>query len=186
MIFPENTDYYRSYAPLFGKLAKELTRQEARADFNHMMEHRGERWEELRSFFEDDRIRPDMSDELVQELDSWFQRSVELIPPGEPNPYAPEPRLQSVWFCFSYDFAIMLGDIAIYRNPHLKWSLSRSRAKRSADYNEPVILGFRNAPDDGFEYCCKGVTAAHGHRAVDNEADPDEFVQILAQLNAIA
>jgi hypothetical protein len=153
----------------------ELTRKQARAEFDKLMSEKGTRIELLRDFLRANSVELRSSDDGVQELNDWFLREVEpsLDKPG---------RLKPIWYAVVNDIALFLGDVMIERNPGLKWEMY-TKGKTNISYHRHVIMGFSKSPNPDYNVDIDRVVGTVGHRVVgDLEVDPDLFVSALSSV----
>lgn len=132
----------------------ELTRGEARANFDALMASKDERIEQLRRLVATDGVDLDGWPEGVQRLNDWYVANV------QPHPTEVE-RLEHLWYSVATDIAVLLGESLVRRSGgRLRWELY-VWGKRNVSYHRPVVMGF-DAPNPRYNADYIGVVTQEG------------------------
>lgn len=170
---------YEPYVPLLARPLHELSRGEARAEFERLMFAKGERIEELRRLLEQNGVLLRGDDAGLEQLDVWACAEVEASPENSS-------RLRNVWYAVVNDLALFLGDVIIERSPVLRWELFTAGAK-NISYHRHVIMGFTRVPNSRYDFDIDRLVATHLVRVVGGlPEDTDYFVKIVQHTQTIA
>jgi hypothetical protein len=153
-----NWDSYEIYQPGAIGPAHELSRADARREFDTLMKAVPGRIEMLRRLLAANGVALANTDTGIQDLNDWFLSNV------EPDPAKPG-RLLPEWYSVVRDVALFLGDTLIGRCPGLAWQFFTG-GKSDAAYQRPVIMGFTQVPNPKFNLDLEGAVAAYGHRII--------------------
>ncbi|WP_191283096.1 hypothetical protein [Pseudolysinimonas yzui] len=118
------------------KAFDELTPSEARSLFARLMDGRSERAEMIARFARANGLRWSGKEEDLQPLNDLFIEGVDF--------YADSGLPTYSWVSIAWDVALLVGDFAIARDPHLKWAIGRG-GKRMQGFQSPVIVGHPGA-----------------------------------------
>jgi hypothetical protein len=155
-----------------------LSRKDARAAYERLMEMKDARREQLVKLLAADGVEFDGSDAAVQALTDWFARSVERSPS---NPAEPA----SEWLSVALDIGLLLGDLLIERAPGLEWVFFDRGGPRNLSYRRPVVMGF-DVPNKNYNADFGWIARRYAYNAVAGQAgdEPDLFLRALrAQLD---
>lgn len=126
---------YELYQPVRFGLHSELSRKDARAEYENLMSQKDQRVALLADLVAHDGVTLDWSDESVQALNGWFADHAE----------EDEERrgfIAGRWVSVAIDIALYLGEILITRHPHLRWEFYTWGGKRAHGFHQAVIMGF--------------------------------------------
>ncbi|OHU47767.1 hypothetical protein BKG83_24435 [Mycobacteroides chelonae] len=130
---------YEIFKPAVYGLPEQLSRADARKNYDQWIAQKSQRIEQLHRLLELNGFQLDTSDEKIQQLNDWFIDHV------EPNP-KPTPEmagaLDGLWYSVAFDIAAFLGDVMIERDPRLYWHLFVPRNPKYVGYQNHVIHGF--------------------------------------------
>lgn len=129
---------YRPFDPPFAKPHHEMTRKEARADFDAVVGSIGERLSALSGLLERNGIvlQGNLSPDDLSRIEKWYRDNLS----GD----ASTQELRPYWYGVSHDIGVYLGQCLIARCPWLKWELVTAPRSDFA-FHQPVVAGFRNA-----------------------------------------
>lgn len=181
---PATLDDYPANVPPFPVPPRELSRDEAQANFDHYMAVKGQRWQVIRKLLRDDALTPAMTDTKIQELDDWYQNAVTIAPDSEKTFSHrgfewQSHRMESVWYCIGEDLGLMLGDTVIYRFPHLEWSLCTFGGRRFVNRHRLVVTGHTRPPFNGHCVPYLNLVVSHGHASATAVKQPARFVELM-------
>lgn len=169
----------------------ELSPAQAKANFDHYMESKQQRWHVIRELLQDDELTPAMSDGKIQELDDWYQGAVTIEPGSEYVETClgidcPSYRMEPIWYCIGEDLGLMLGDVSIYRFPHLKWAVCTFGGKNYSNRHRTVVVGHKKAPSKRHCVPYINLVVSHGHTCATKVDQPTRFVDLLSFIAEIA
>lgn len=181
---PDCLDHYPANEPPWPYPPRELSRAQARANFEHYMDSKQERWEVIRNLLQDDDLTPSMTDAKWQELDYWYQSAVAIRPGSESTitykgANIETHRMESIWYCIGEDLGLMLGDTVISRFPHLKWTLCTFGGRRFVNRHRIVVVGHKNPPYKGHCVPYLNLVVSHGLVCATAVKQPRRFVELL-------
>lgn len=146
----------------------EVTKREARAAFQRLMEAKAERIAELERLLARNGVGLSSDNRAVQTLNDWFRSEVE----GDPA----TGRLRPFWYAVVNDVALFLGDVIVERGPGLKWVMFDKGARDDA-FQRHVIMGFSGVVNPKYNVDIDGLLATYGHRIVSGQGvDRNAFV----------
>lgn len=188
---PTTLDHYPANTPPFIAPPHELSTTQARANFNYYMAIKDQRWQLMRSLLQDDSLTPAMPDSKVQELDDWYQNAVTIRPGSDyvetvGGIDCPSYRMEPIWYCIGVDLGLMLGDVSIYRFPHLKWDLCDFGGKNYSNRHRTVVRGHKRAPSKRHCIPYINLVVSHGHTCATEVDQPTRFVDLLNFVTDIA
>lgn len=163
---------YAPYDPGVRGPLHELSRGDAKAAFERLMDAKDERVEALRKLAAANGVDLDGSDSSVQDLNDWFRTNMEA------DLEAPD-RLASLWYSVVNDIALYLGDLVIGAAPHLHWTMFDA-GKRDAAFQRHVIMGFTQVPNAKYNLDIDMAVATYAHRVIaGQEVDEQFFYRVL-------
>ncbi len=172
-------DGYGPYMPLHEGLLGDLTRKQAREEFNHLMGEKAARIRELRSLLRANEVRCGVDDQAIQDLNDWFRVNVQA------NPDRPE-RLENIWYAVVNDIALDLGDVIISRSPGLRWTMFVS-GKRNIAYQRHVIAGFTGVANPKYCVDIDIFVATYAHQVIAGEqVEADGFLRAVLHCASVA
>ncbi|CPW99320.1 Uncharacterised protein [Mycobacteroides abscessus] len=161
--WPVNWSEYEPFARVGGfAWGVDLSREDAVARYNQVVECAPERIEALRGLARAHGLDFGPAPEQLDKLNEWFINSVE----DAPGAYTLRPECHSVL----YDITIFIGQTLVERNPALRWSVTTKGSRRTVPhFQETVVSGFKDAPYglDVFEHVLRvgaAATALNGLR----------------------
>lgn len=149
--------------------AQDLSRAEARANYNRLMELKADRIQMLSCLLSANGIQLSADDDGVQRLNDFFVQNV-TEDPDRPTAILPE------WISVTFDVALFLGDAMIAHHPSLHWEL-HVWGKRNFDYQRAVISGFRNVQVKNYAKGLIDRLLGYAHE-IANQANGPEIVTI--------
>lgn len=162
---------YEPYQPKVPGLYRDLSRRDARNQYNDVMERREERIEQLAGLVGRNGVTFGRTDEALLALGEWYVTSVT---PDQSD----RSRLSPVWFAVSFDIALLLGEIMIQRVAGLRWEFY-VWGKTDMAYQRHVIMGF-HTPDPRMNIDPQRVISVIGHRAMNGtELELHAFVGMV-------
>lgn len=171
-------DDYEIFDPQVERPLAELTRAEARAHYELVMDSKDDRIRELKKLAAAAGIELDGSEKALQAFNDWFIENV------EPDPVSPD-QARGRWFSVTHDLSLYLADLILAKHPHLHWTLLEG-GKRDLSYQRPVLVGFRNAhPTYAVDLDYALTQYANGLARGEHE-EPDLFVQLLRWPDKVA
>lgn len=170
---------YEPYHPLFPVPSNELSRKDARAEFDQLIGNKQVRIEALGQLLRLNGVRLGKDDGSLQEINAWVDANAELEPDNDD-------RLRSIWYAVTNDVALFLGEIIIERFPNLHWELF-VRGARDVSYHRPVLMGFTKAQNPKYNIDIAQAVAVHLVRVANGlEADEHFFVQLVNSMARFA
>lgn len=116
---------------------EQVSRAEARREFDRVMQTRATRIAGLRRLLASNGVALGDDEGSVQALNDWYSSHV------EPDPRRPPGHLRPPWYSVSHDIALFLGELILARHPNLRWEFVTG-GRRGIDYQQHVIMGFRS------------------------------------------
>jgi len=162
---------YAPYELRFEGPRNELSRSQAREEFEHIMAARVERRDQLASLLEVNGVELSNTDAEIQELNDWL---VDNIEESDHTPGVPE----SWWFAVTFDVAIFLGDVVIDRAPGLHWSLFTA-GERDISYQRPVIVGFAKVKNPKYNLDFDRLLATWAYQIVAGNRPPSTLAEVI-------
>lgn len=165
---------YELYHPARPGLPSELSREDARVEFENLIAQKDNRIAQLADLVRHDGVTLDRSDESIQALNDWFIAHAE-------EDEVRRGFISGRWVSVAIDIALHLGDTLIARHTNLRWEFYTWGGKRANGYQEPVIMGF-STEDSKFRTNLALVDSIirTGNAIVLGEPDRLEFVELLA------
>lgn len=161
-------DDYAPLSPGVSRPLHEVSKREARAAFQRLMEAKDERILALRNLLEVNGITLSSSDDGIQVVNDWFRMEVE----GDKE----KGGLVSYWYGVVNDLALFLGDVIIERAPSLGWFMF-DKGSRDVSFQRHVIMGFTGVSNPKYNVDIDLLLATYAHRIVANEkVEVDAFV----------
>ncbi len=130
---------YLPYVSVHGVPFGELTRRQARVEFEAMMAARPERKAELVELLRVNGVVMSEGVAGLVALDDWFFRHVDT---EDSDPC----QLTGLWSSVAIDSGLLLGDLAVELCPGLRWELF-TRGKSYREFHYPVLTGYTNVED---------------------------------------
>jgi hypothetical protein len=159
---------YSPFDPGVTQPLHEVTKREARAAFNRLMEAKDDRVSELRRLLADNGVALASDDAGLQVVNDWFRNEVE----GNPE----TGRLRNIWYAVVNDLALFLGDVMIERCPNLKWVMF-DKGARDVSFQRHVIMGFTKVANPKYNVDIDLMLGIYGHRIIAGErVNANEFV----------
>lgn len=164
-------DDYQIFDPKVDRPLSELPRKRARAAFEHLLDNKELRIQELRRLAQANGIDLDAGGGLKQ-LNSWFVENVES------NSEEPD-RLSDRWYSVVNDIGLYLGDKVIAQSGgKLNWRFHTAR-KSDMSYQRHVVAGF-DVENPNYHVDFDLLVGMYGHRIVRNEdVDTDYFCLLV-------
>jgi hypothetical protein len=153
-----NWNGYEIYHPSTPGPAHELSRVDARREYDTLMAAVPRRIEMLRQLLAAYGVALAGTDAGIQDLNDWFLGNV------EPDPVRPG-RLLSEWYSVVRDVALFLGETLIGRCPGLRWEFF-TWGKKDVAYQHHVIMGFARVPNPKYSLDLEAAVCAYGHRII--------------------
>ena len=153
-------DGYLPFDPGVSRPLHEVTKREARAAFNRLMDAKDDRLAELGGLLRLNGIELTSSDDGLQDLNDWFRAEVE----GDPS----TGRLRPIWYAVVNDISLLLGDAMIQRSLNLRWVFYDTGAK-DLSYQRHVIMGFSKVANPRYSVDIDLLLATYGHRIVSGQ-----------------
>lgn len=165
---------YVCFDPGVDRPLDQVTRGEAKAHFNLLMEQKDERINQINILVAKSGVTLTDSDESIQELNDWFVNNVEASP-TDPD------SLKPIWYSVVNDIALFLGEVFIKRSGgKLRWELF-VYGKKDLSYQRPVVMGFTKVKNKKYNIDFDLAIGMYGHRVISHESDdePDYFLDII-------
>lgn len=172
---------YVCFDPGVDRPLDQVTRAEAKAHFNLVMEQKEERITQLKALVAKSGITLTGTDKSIQQLNDWFFKHVEPSPTDTDS-------LKPIWYSVVNDISLFLGELVIRRSEgKLRWELF-TYGKRDVSYQRPVLMGFTKVKDKKYNRDLDLAIGMYGHRVISHEADDerDYFLQLIRTIIAYA
>lgn len=170
-----NFEDYALYDPGVKGVWRDLSRREARAAFDRLMDEKCRRIKELKSLLVACGLEIDTSDSSLAALNGWLVSNVQ-VSSDLPDRLTPE------WYSVSTDVGLYLGEVLIERAPNLHWHFFVG-SRRDESYQEPVVTGFRDTPDPSYYVNLAFRVVGLGHRVIHGLPTPVDFFEHLISDN---
>lgn len=164
---------YELYVPVTRGLHSEMSRPDARAEYENLMANRPGRIAMLGALVAHDGVRLDGSDDSVQALNEWFVENVEedTIARG---------LISGRWVSVAIDVSLYLGDLLIARHPNLRWELYTWGGKRADGYHQAVLMGFASEdPQWHTNLAIEPIVLAVGNAAIMGDKSSSRFARLV-------
>lgn len=152
-----NWEDYQIYDPGTRGPLHELSRRDARAAFERLMQAKQSRIRMLQRLAKSNGFELDGSDGSIQDLNDWFRREVAADPDREG-------RLEGRWYSVVNDIALYLGDLMIERNPRLRWDFFTG-GRKDASFQRHALVGFA-VSNPKYNVDIDRLVATYAHRTV--------------------
>jgi hypothetical protein len=139
---------YPVYTPPHMANVRDLTKEEAAENFQYFLEHLPVRTEALYSFLSQYKVAPDLDDDGLWSVSTWFSEEGSLL-----LAYVPPVKAIHTFLCFDpkwegkhisfnviFDLGIFLAQCLMRRNPKLKWFLAHGGARGAGPSNTGYYL----------------------------------------------
>jgi len=170
---------YEATPPVVDRPLGEVTRREAEAAFDQLMEIKADRKDQLVQLLERNGVATDDSDSRlwVRRVAAWIVDSVE--PKGA--------SIEDIWFVVAQDVGLTLGDLMIRDTEgRLEWRLFTAGATDLA-YQRPVVMGFERTSNAKYNYDPILWTANYAIAASQNQSKtPDQLADAYALVRSFA
>jgi hypothetical protein len=169
---------YALFTPLYSGAPAELSWQEARAAFDHLLDARRERIGELEGLLARNGVPSSYADgaPALQPVNDWLRLNIEPLP-DRADELAPR------WYSVLVDVALWLGEELIRRNPTLRWKMV-DRPRRDASFQRAVLAGFRREPWPSYYVDIERLLSVYAHRLVDpvdGDSEPFDYFEELIE-----
>lgn len=159
---------YVPFDPGVDRPLHEVSRREARAAFDRLMDAKADRIEELRRLLDDNGVHLSADNAGLQSLNDWFRNEVEG--------HTESGRLLPRWYSVVNDVALFIGDVIIDRCLGVSWVMF-DHGKRDAAYQRHVLMGFGGVPNPKYNVDVDLLVATYAHRVIAGQpVEADAFV----------
>lgn len=130
------TDFsgYKPFQPLYRGRLEDLSAREAKQSFDHLMQAKADRIDELRNLLARNGLGLRDSDDGIVALGKWLASNVELGADGD---------VRGVWYSVVNDIALFVEDVIQRRTEgRIRWTYYKSRNKADVAFQRHVLMGF--------------------------------------------
>lgn len=154
---------YEATQPVVDRPLHEVSRAEAEAAFEHLMEIKEARKQTIRDLLLRNGVHFEETEEGLEAVGRWLTDNVESRPGGRGD-------MSDIWYVVAQDLGLLIGDMLIDRAPDdsLRWALF-TNGKSDLAYQRPVIMGFRQAANALFNVDPILMVTNLGIRAIQGE-----------------
>lgn len=163
---------YEPYSPLVSRPHNELSRSEAKAEYENLMASRSERRDELEDLLRANGQQLMADEQGLAALNDWFIANVEGSSANAGGP-------SSWWFAVINDLALFLGDVIIERAPNLRWELFTG-GKRDIAYQRPVIMGFSKMKNSKYNLDIDRLLVTWAYQAIQRDEPKSNMQSVVA------
>lgn len=179
-----NTEGYVAFDHLYDEDISELTRQQARENFNHFMATKDRQITRLKNLLVKNDLKLSGESSDISQINRWLIDSIcehktdfFINDDGEKQHY-----IHPMWSNVLFDLSIFISEIVIQNTENVSWHFNINVPRNEISFQQPVLAGFSKIISKGY-YQNFGLALFNFAREIldDPESATDEFLNFIIE-----